>query len=56
MNCMDVGIIAVYLGESARNGYNRGGEHLGALASKNEKAPLLWRHAVGFHKKNQEKS
>ena len=38
---------AEYWGESARNGFCRGKEHVKGLESENEKAPL-WRHDVVF--------
>ena len=39
---------AEYWGESTRNGFCRGKEHIKGLKNENKKAPL-WRHASAFH-------
>ena len=46
--CAKGGITAIYWGETARNGFKRGGEHCEGLYKELEKAPL-WRHARMFH-------
>ena len=40
--------MAVYLGETARTGYERGIEHLAGLDSKYEKN-ALWKHSILYH-------
>ena len=41
----------VYIGETARNTYNRGKEHLKDLEKKSDKS-VLWRHAKEKHQSN----
>ena len=52
---MKTGVVAEYWGESARNGYKRGCEHLKSLKDRCEKAPL-WRHAERYHRGDQDPS
>ena len=41
--------VAAYLGETHRNAYNRGVEHLDNLEAKNEDKSVLWLHSVHHH-------
>jgi hypothetical protein len=41
--------VAAYKGETGRNGYTRGVEHLEALQSRNEDKSVLWLHSVHHH-------
>ena len=38
--------MAAYKGETGRNSYTRGVEHLEALRKKNEEKSVLWLHSV----------
>ena len=40
---------ATYWGESARNGYTRGKEHLAAIRNRN-KENALWKHCEKYHR------
>ena len=40
----------VYKGETASNGYTRGGEHIGALEARDSRNSPLWRHCVAEHR------
>ena len=48
LECPDVKIEAAYEGETARNPYSRGLEHLKDLENKSEKSPL-WKHCTIQH-------
>ena len=39
----------MYKGETASNGYTRGGEHISALEARDTKNSPLWRHCVAEH-------
>ena len=41
--------VALYKGETGRNGYTRGLEHLRSLQAKNEDKSVLWSHSVHHH-------
>ena len=41
--------VAAYKGETGRNSYTRGVEHLEALKNKNEEKSVLWLHSVYHH-------
>jgi hypothetical protein len=41
--------VAAYKGESGRNAYTRGKEHLDSLAARNEDTSVLWLHSVHHH-------
>ena len=48
--CGDCGeMVAAYKGETGRNGYSRGAEHLDALDQRNEDMSVLWAHSVHHH-------
>ena len=40
----------MYKGETASNGYTRGGEHISALEARDTKNSPLWRHCVSEHR------
>ena len=44
-----VGKVAAYKGETGRNAYTRGVEHLEALQSRNEDKHVLWLHSLHHH-------
>ena len=48
LKCQEQGIVCHYKGESARNMYSRGVEHLRDLRRKSEDSPL-WMHCVEHH-------
>ena len=41
--------VCAYIGESGRNGYTRGGEHLDNLETRDEEKSVLWLHSVHHH-------
>ena len=41
--------VVTYLGETGRNGYTRGLEHLTYLEARNEDKSVLWLHSVHHH-------
>ena len=41
--------VAAYKGETGRNSYTRGLEHLVSLESRNEDKSVLWLHSVHHH-------
>ena len=48
--CLDCGErVARYLGETGRNGYTRGLEHLDNLGTREENKSVLWAHTVHHH-------
>ena len=48
MKCEQVGTTAVYWGETARTGYERGQEHIAGMESRYEKN-ALWKHSYLYH-------
>ena len=50
MVCEECGAgVAEYLGETGRNSYTRGLEHLQHLEARNEDKSVLWLHSVHHH-------
>ena len=48
--CVECGIlVAAYKGETGRNGYSRGVEHLDSLEARSEERSVLWLHTVHHH-------
>ena len=48
--CDECGIkVCAYKGESGRNGFTRGGEHLDGLEARDEDKSVLWLHSVYHH-------
>ena len=48
--CLECGeMVAAYHGETGRNGYCRGLEHLDSLEAKDENKSVLWLHSVTHH-------
>ena len=48
--CEECGIkVAAYKGESGRNGFRQGEEHLDNKATKDEEKSILWAHSVHHH-------
>ena len=48
--CEECGIkVAAYKGESGRNGFSRGEEHLDNYATQDEEKSILWAHSVHHH-------
>ena len=41
--------MCAYKGESGRNAFTRGGEHLDALEARDEDKSVLWLHSVHHH-------
>ena len=41
--------VCSYKGESGRNGYTRGGEHLNNLETRDEEKSVLWLHSLHHH-------
>jgi hypothetical protein len=53
--CEDCGeAIACYKGETGRNGYTRGIEHLDSLAARSEERSVLWLHSVHHHQRRED--
>ena len=46
--------MAAYHGETGRNGYSRGVEHLANLDSRDEDRSVLWQHSVHQHQGRQD--
>ena len=46
--------VAAYKGETGRNGYTRGVEHITALESKNEEKSVLWLHSIYHHNRRED--
>ena len=46
--------VAQYKGETGRNGYSRGLEHLDALEARDEDKSVLWLHSVHHHQQRQD--
>ena len=47
-------MVAAYEGETGRNAYNRGKEHLAHLAKKSEENSVLWLHSLHHHSGRQD--
>ena len=45
---------AVYIGESGRNGFTRGGEHLDYWEASDEDKSVLWLHSVHHHQSRRD--
>ena len=53
--CDECGIeVAAYHGESGRNAFCRGGEHLDNLALQDEEKSVLWAHSVHHHNSRED--
>ena len=53
--CDECGIeVAAYYGESGRNSYSRGVEHLDSLALQDEDKSVLWAHSVHHHNSRED--
>ena len=48
LECPTAGLVASYQGETGRNGFSRGLEHVAALEAKHETSPL-WKHSEIHH-------
>ena len=48
--------VAAYKGESGRNGFTRGGEHLDYWEARDEDKSVLWLHSVHHHEGRQDVS
>ena len=46
--------VAAYKGESGRNGFSRGEEHLDNKATKDEEKSILWAHSVQHHNSRED--
>ena len=46
--------VAVYIGESGRNGFTRGGEHLDYWEASDEDKSVLWLHSVHHHQSRRD--
>ena len=46
--------VATYIGESGRNAFTRGCEHLDALNSKDEEKSVLWKHSKIHHQERED--
>ena len=46
--CLKAGRVSTYAGETGRNGYSRGKEHLDAIRLEDEENPM-WKHCVVEH-------
>ena len=46
--------MAAYKGESGRNGFSRGEEHLDNKATKDEEKSILWAHSVQHHNSRED--
>jgi hypothetical protein len=55
LNCVDCSLanggreVAAYKGETGKNAYERGKQHLSFLAKKSEKESVLWLHSLHHH-------
>ena len=47
-------ILATYFGETGRNAYSRGREHLAKLLAKDEDNSVLWLHSVHHHQSRED--
>ena len=46
--------MAAYKGESGRNGFRQGEEHLDNKATKDEEKSILWAHSVQHHNSRED--
>ena len=46
--------VAAYQGETGRNGFTRGREHLESLEAKNEDKSVLWLHSIFHHQRRED--
>ena len=46
--------MAIYIGESGRNGYSRGLEHIDNLKTKDEEKSVLWLHCKDYHQSRED--
>ena len=46
--------VAAYQGETGRNGFTRGREHLENLEAKNEDKSVLWLHSIFHHQRRED--
>ena len=46
--------VAAYQGETGRNGFTRGREHLENLEAKNEDKSVLWLHSIYHHQRRED--
>ena len=46
--------MVAYKGESGRNGFSRGEEHLDNKATKDEEKSILWAHSVHHHNSRED--
>ena len=46
--------VATYIGESGRNAFTRGCEHLDALNSRDEEKSVLWKHSKTHHQERED--
>jgi hypothetical protein len=53
--CEECGeMVACYKGETGRNAYTRGKEHLDSLAAKDENLSVLWLHSIHQHQRRED--
>ena len=53
--CLECGcVVARYCGETGRNAYTRGREHLDSLAAKDESTSVLWLHSLHHHQRRED--
>ena len=53
--CEECGIkVVAYKGESGRNGFRQGEEHLDNKATKDEEKSILWAHSVHHHNSRED--
>ena len=53
--CLECGYqVARYQGETGRNAYSRGLEHLDSLATKDESTSVLWLHSIFHHQRRED--
>ena len=53
--CEECGVnVAEYKGETGRNGFTRGKEHLEYFAAKNEDKSVLWLHSIHHHNRRSD--
>ena len=55
--CLECGyLVARYCGETGRNAFTRGREHLDSLAAKDESTSVLWLHSIFHHQRREDVS
>ena len=52
--CWREGVVATSFGETGRNAYSRGREHLEKLLAKDEDNSVLWLHSVHHHQSRED--